>query len=147
MASKILQQLDVLVSSREKSPARLSPSMLRGQALRSLEDFDSSKLLEIVNDNNKLDAKPNTSLPDARESVFKMKDKIEENGPSKSILPYDKSASAVNGMGATSSMKNDVAGVKTTAFPVTSTIVQSPQQKKRAFQMSAHEVCVASCYI
>ncbi|RQO97181.1 hypothetical protein POPTR_010G244700v4 [Populus trichocarpa] len=139
MASKILQQLDVLVSSREKSPARLSPSMLRGQALRSLEDFDSSKLLEIVNDNNKLDAKPNTSLPDARESVFKMKDKIEENGPSKSILPYDKSASAVNGMGATSSMKNDVAGVKTTAFPVTSTIVQSPQQKKRAFQMSAHE--------
>ncbi|XP_011024136.1 PREDICTED: nuclear pore complex protein NUP1-like isoform X2 [Populus euphratica] len=139
MASKILQQLDVLVSSREKSPARLSPSMLRGQALRSLEDVDSSKLLEIVNDNNKLDAKPNTLLPDARESVFKMKDKIEENGPSKSILPYDKSASALNGMGATSSMKNNVAGVKTTAFPVTSTIVQSPQQKKRAFQMSAHE--------
>ncbi|KAL3579517.1 hypothetical protein D5086_021021 [Populus alba] len=139
MASKILQQLDVLVSSREKSPARLSPSMLRGQALRSLEDVDSSKLLEFVNDNKKLDAKPNTLLPDARESVFKMKDKIEENGPSKSILPYDKSASAVNGMGATSSMKNDVARVKTTAFPVTSTIVRSPQQKKRAFQMSAHE--------
>ncbi|KAG5237921.1 nuclear pore complex protein [Salix suchowensis] len=139
MASKILQQLDVLVSSREKSPAKLSPSMLRGQALRSLEDVDSSKLLEIVNDNKKLDAKHNTLLPDAGESVFKMKGKIEENGPSKSILPYDKSASAVNGMDATSSMKNGVAGVKTTAFPVMSTTVQSPQQKKRAFQMNAHE--------
>ncbi|KAJ6720068.1 NUCLEAR PORE COMPLEX PROTEIN NUP1 [Salix viminalis] len=79
MASKILQQLDVLVSSREKSPAKLSPSMLRGQALRSLEDVDSSKLLEIVNDNKKLDAKHNTLLPDAGESVFKMKGKIEEN--------------------------------------------------------------------
>ncbi|KAI9118740.1 hypothetical protein K1719_010185 [Acacia pycnantha] len=63
MASKILQQLDKLVSPKEKSselklptdkdnsPAKLSPSMLRGQALRSMETVDSSKFLDHMIDN------------------------------------------------------------------------------------------------
>ena len=58
MAEKILQQLDKLAPSpkekssqlklaaakeKEKSPAKLSPSMLRGQALKSLESVPSVK--------------------------------------------------------------------------------------------------------
>ena len=54
MAKKILQQLDKLAPSpkekssqlklaaaKEKSPAKLLPSMLRGQGLKSLENVDS----------------------------------------------------------------------------------------------------------
>lgn len=147
MASKILHQLDVLVSSREKSPAKLSPSMLRGPALRSLENVDSSKFVEIDNDTNKLALKHDTLLPDARESVSQKQDKVEEKGPSKPIAPCGKSALAGNGMDTTSLLKNDLAGVKTSAFPVMSTFAQAPVQKKRAFQMSAQEVFVTSSNI
>uniref|UniRef100_A0A6M2EB39 Nuclear pore complex protein NUP1 n=1 Tax=Populus davidiana TaxID=266767 RepID=A0A6M2EB39_9ROSI len=139
MASKILHQLDVLVSSRENSPAKLSPSMLRGPALRSLENVDSSKFVEIDNDTNKLALKHDTLLPDARESVSQKQDEVEEKGPSKPIAPCGKSALAGNGMDTTRLLKNDVAGVKTSAFPVMSTFAQAPVQKKRAFQMSAQE--------
>ncbi|KAF9676510.1 hypothetical protein SADUNF_Sadunf08G0009400 [Salix dunnii] len=139
MASKILQQLDVLVSSREKSPAKLSPSMLRGTALRSLENVDSSRFVEIDDDTNKLALKHDTLLPDARESVSQKQDKIEEKGPSKPIAPCGKLALAGNGIDATSLLKNDVVGVKTSAFPVMSTFAQAPLQKKRGFQMSAQE--------
>ena len=146
MASKILQQLDVLVSSREKSPAKLSPSMLRGPALRSLENVDSSRFVEI-DDTNKLALKHDTLLPDARESVSQKQDKIEEKCPSKPIAPCGKLALAGNGMDATSLLKNDVAGVKTLVFPVKSTFAQAPLQKKRGFQMSAQEVFVTSSYL
>ncbi|KAG6763376.1 hypothetical protein POTOM_030790 [Populus tomentosa] len=139
MASKILHQLDVLVSSREKSPAKLSPSMLRGPALRSLENVDSSKFVEIDNDTNKLALKHDTLLPDAIESLSQKQDEVEEKGPSKPNSPCGKSALAGNGMDTTRLLKNDVAGVKTSAFPVMSTFAQAPVQKKRAFQMSAQE--------
>ncbi|KAG5239502.1 nuclear pore complex protein [Salix suchowensis] len=125
MASKILQQLDVLVSSREKSPAKLSPSMLRGPALRSLENVHSSRFVEIDDDTNKLALKHDTLLSDARDF--------------KPIAPCGKLALAGNGMDATSLLKNDVAGVKTLAFPVTTTFAEAPLQKKRGFQMSAQE--------
>uniref|UniRef100_A0A6N2LRN3 Nuclear pore complex protein NUP1 n=1 Tax=Salix viminalis TaxID=40686 RepID=A0A6N2LRN3_SALVM len=139
MASKILQQLDVLVSSREKSPAKLSPSMLQGPALRSLENVHSARFVEIDDDTNKLALKHDTLLSDAREFVSQKQDKIEEKCPSKPIAPCGKLALAGNGMDATSLLKNDVAGVKTLAFPVTSTFAQAPLQKKRGFQMSAQE--------
>ncbi|XP_052485724.1 nuclear pore complex protein NUP1 isoform X3 [Gossypium raimondii] len=53
MASKIFQQLEMLVSPGEKSPSMLSPSMLRGQARKSLANVDSSKFLENVHDSSK----------------------------------------------------------------------------------------------
>lgn len=144
MASKILQQLDVLVSPRERSPAKLSSSMLSGPALRSMETVDCSKFLENVLDNNKLDFKQDTSLPDARDFISERQDKAEENGPTKSIATYDKSPSAINDADTTSLVKNNAPGVKTTAFSVTNSIAQSPPQNKRGFQMSAHEVYVVS---
>ncbi|KAJ6349830.1 hypothetical protein OIU78_006095 [Salix suchowensis] len=132
-------QLDVLVSSREKSPAKLSPSMLWGPALRSLENVHSSRFVEIDDDTNKLALKHDTLLSDAREFVSQKQDKIEEKCPSKPIAPCGKLALAGNGMDATSLLKNDVAGVKTLAFPVTTTFAEAPLQKKRGFQMSAQE--------
>ncbi|KAK8301483.1 hypothetical protein V6Z12_D04G024800 [Gossypium hirsutum] len=53
MASKIFQQLEMLVSPGEKSPSMLSPSMLCGQARKSLVNVDSSKFLENVHDSSK----------------------------------------------------------------------------------------------
>ncbi|TYI85819.1 hypothetical protein E1A91_D04G022700v1 [Gossypium mustelinum] len=53
MASKIFQQLEMLVSPGEKSPSMLSPSMLCGQARKSLANVDSSKFLENVHDSSK----------------------------------------------------------------------------------------------
>ncbi|XP_040970421.1 nuclear pore complex protein NUP1 isoform X6 [Gossypium hirsutum] len=53
MASKIFQQLEMLVSPGEKSPSMLSPSMLRGQARKNFSNVDSSKFLENVHDSSK----------------------------------------------------------------------------------------------
>ncbi|TYG72455.1 hypothetical protein ES288_D04G022300v1 [Gossypium darwinii] len=53
MASKIFQQLEMLVSPGEKSPSMLSSSMLCGQARKSLANVDSSKFLENVHDSSK----------------------------------------------------------------------------------------------
>ncbi|KAF2318137.1 hypothetical protein GH714_000996 [Hevea brasiliensis] len=139
MASKILQQLDVLVSSREKSPTKLSPSMLRGPALRSLENVDSSKFLETVQDNNKTDVKRDASLPDVRDSLSQEQDKVEENGPKKLSVSYEKLASAVNGIDPTNLVKNNMSDFKNISFPMVNSVAQPPLQKKWAFQMSAHE--------
>ncbi|KAG8650987.1 hypothetical protein MANES_07G084000v8 [Manihot esculenta] len=139
MASKILQQLDVLVSSREKSPTKLSSSALRGPALRSLENVDSSKFVETVHDNNKMDVKQDTSLPGVRDSLCQKQD-VEGNSPKKFIASYEKSASEVNGIDPTNLVKNNTSDLKAISFPANS-VAQPlpPPQKKRAFQMSAHE--------
>ncbi|KAK4836028.1 hypothetical protein QYF36_017588 [Acer negundo] len=137
MASKILHQLDMLVSPRDKSPMKLSPSMLRGPALKSLENFDSSMLLENVQDNNRLDGSAHTSLPDARDSTSQKQDKVEENGPTKFISSFDKLVPAMNGADAAGNNKDDVAGIKTADSALRNS--NSYPQKKRAFQMSAHE--------
>ncbi|KAK0591561.1 hypothetical protein LWI29_004009 [Acer saccharum] len=137
MASKILHQLDMLVSPRDKSPMKLSPSMLRGPALKSLENVDSSMLPENVQDNNKLDGSAHTSLPDARDSTSQKQDKVEENGPTKFISSFDKLVPAMNGADAAGNNKDDLAGIKTSDSALTNS--NSYPQKKRAFQMSAHE--------
>ncbi|KAJ4849638.1 hypothetical protein Tsubulata_017748 [Turnera subulata] len=133
VASKILQQLDVLVSSREKSPAKLSPSMLSGPALKSLENVDSSKFLE------NLDVNQGNILPNARDKQPQKLDKIEENGLIKAIASYDKSTPSINSLDSTNLAKKDVPSLKPTPGPVTDGVPQSSLQRKRGFQMSAHE--------
>ena len=44
-----------LITAREKTPARLTTDMLRGQALKSLEHTDSLKLQQGNEDNHKLE--------------------------------------------------------------------------------------------
>lgn len=144
MAEKILQQLDKLAPSpkeksselklaaaKGKSPAKLTPTMLRGQALKSLENVDSSNIMEIVPENNKSSDMLATRVPDARDSTFQKPDKV-ENGPAKL---FDVSKSVVNNVDSTTSSKDTVPGVKNA-----DSVIYPPTQKRRAFQMSAHEV-------
>lgn len=154
MASKILEQLDKLVSPKEKSsetnlhtvrdksPTKLSPSMLRGQALKSLEDVDSSKFMDNAH-NNKSNSKVNVSfdrlIPDARDFTSENEDRVKENGPSRIRAPCDSLAILMNGEDSTTEKKDIVPNVKT-AVSTASNAVVHPPQKKRAFRMSAHEV-------
>ena len=149
MASKILQQLDKLVSPKEKSsesrlptandisPMKLSPSMLRGQALRSMETVDSSKLLDNIIQDNKLDG----TLGNLSASAQKLTSQIDkvENGPLKLNAPSDGLVPVVTDAGATNPRTQVMSGAKSVD---SSTIksVSHPPQKKRAFHMSAHEV-------
>lgn len=149
MAEKILEQLDKLAPSpkeksselklaaaREKSPAKLTPTMLRGQALKSLENVDSSKILENVPNNNKLSDMLTACVPDARDSTFQKPDKV-QNGPTKF---FDGSISVVNNVDTTTSSKGTMPSVKTADSAMMNSAIHPPTQKKRAFQMSAHEV-------
>ncbi|XWS74675.1 hypothetical protein CRYUN_Cryun01aG0018300 [Craigia yunnanensis] len=139
MASKILQQLDKLVSPGEKTPTKFSPSMLRGQALKSLENVDSSKFLENMHDSDELSGS-HTALPDIRDCVSHKRDKVKENGSTTLLALPGKSVPAVNGVDTDSFMKdNNEPSVKAADSTVGKSIVQQPQQKRLAFQMSAHE--------
>ncbi|CAK8570492.1 unnamed protein product [Lathyrus sativus] len=140
MASKILQQLDNMVSPKEKSsalrlpnvndksPTKLSSSMLRGQALRSMETVDSSKLLDNVKD-NKLDG----NLKSLSASSQKLASKINkvENG----LKPVSS-----NG-GLTTEVTGSVSTVPSNQVISIGKSGDSsdPPSKKWAFRMSAHE--------
>ncbi|KAK9187513.1 hypothetical protein WN944_018910 [Citrus x changshan-huyou] len=137
MASKILLQLDKLVSSREKSPAKLSSSMLRGPALKSLENVDSSIFVENVQDENRLHGSLDDPLPEVRGSSSQKGDKVHENGPTKTSSP--KLIPATDGVDAAGSIKNNLCSTKTIDFAITNSTAHPHPQKKSAFQMSAHE--------
>ncbi|XP_027364074.1 nuclear pore complex protein NUP1-like isoform X2 [Abrus precatorius] len=153
MASKILHQLDKLVSPKEKaselrlpplgndnSPTKLSPSMLRGQALRSMEMVDSSKLLDNIQ-GNKLDSPfGNLSASAHNQKLNSQSDKV-ENGSLKLVAPCDGFLPVV----ATTDATNPRNRVLSSAKCVDSSMIKSvsdPPQKKRVFHMSAHEDCV-----
>ncbi|XAR64917.1 hypothetical protein NMG60_11008812 [Bertholletia excelsa] len=138
MATKILLQLEKLapkdkssegklVPLKEKPPSKLTLNMLRGQALRSLEDLDSSKILQTSKDTYNLKDMSKTSLPDAYEPEVQRK--AQENGSRKFVDLPDTLASAA---------QSSSVPVTKTADSV-STVGTQPAQKKWAFQMSAHE--------
>lgn len=160
MASKILQQLDKLVSPKDKSseskvlalmdksPSKLSPSMLRGQALKSLEDVDSTKFFGDVQDNKKLDGLLNKIMPEAQEFTSQKKDKVNENGPLKLVSAADKSTAKMNGIDSRNQKvngedsilpKKDAARNFENSVPDAVNSVAYSPQKKRAFKMSAPE--------
>ncbi|GLT50039.1 hypothetical protein SLA2020_235510 [Shorea laevis] len=140
MASKILQQLNELVSTtREKSPTKLSPSMLSGPALKSLENVDSPKFLENSQDKNKLECLHGDTLPDIRDSSSQKQDKVEGIGKTKVVALLDKSVPLVNGIGTSNLFKDNVPSASASDSLVMKSMPHLPQQMKRAFQMSAHE--------
>ncbi|XP_028799423.1 nuclear pore complex protein NUP1 [Neltuma alba] len=134
MASKILQQLDKLVSPKEKSselkmltdkdnsPAKLSPSMLRGQALRSMETVDSSKFLDHMRNNNSDGLCQNLS---ADTKLISPKEKLEHD-------PF------VTSVGFSMPRKEIVSSAQSVDSSIVKPVSQPPQ-KSRAFRMSAHE--------
>lgn len=148
MATKILEHLEKftpkeksseskLVAARDGSPIKLTPNMLRGQALRSLEDVDSTKFL-LKQDGPKFEDSSNAWLQDARGFTSQKQSKVEENVPKETEVPLKLSTSSVSG-DVTISMMNDVPNVKN-ADSVISEFAAQPPQKRRAFRMSAHEV-------
>jgi len=140
MATKILQQLDKIGSPREKSSEsrlpvvsdsssmKLSPSMLRGQALRSLEMVDASKLSDSLQGNNLDGAFGNLTSSAQNQKSISHRDKG-ENGPLKSV-PIVTTTETTKSSNQVLSSEN--------SFMMKS--VSNPTQKKRAFHMSAHEV-------
>ncbi|KAM5550631.1 hypothetical protein ABKV19_027131 [Rosa sericea] len=148
-ASKIFEHLDKITSPKEKSsepkiltvrdrsPTKLSPSMLRGQALKSLEDVDSSKFLENArySNGNNLDVSSNQRIPDVTSQKH---DKVKENGPSRIAAPCDSSTTVANEVESRTEKKDVVIKVKA-AVSAASNTVAHPSEKKRAFKMSAHE--------
>ncbi|KAM2065072.1 hypothetical protein ACFX1T_028096 [Malus domestica] len=160
MASKILEQLDKLVSPKEKSsksnlhivrdksPTKLSPSMLHGQALKSLDHVDSSKFLDNAHNNNnnnnnnnncnsKLDVSTDHVIPDAQDFTSQKQDKVRENGPLRIGALSDSSTILINGADSATEKKDILQNVKTTVSATSNSV--HPPQKKRAFKMSAQE--------
>ncbi|XP_019461149.1 PREDICTED: nuclear pore complex protein NUP1-like isoform X3 [Lupinus angustifolius] len=150
MASKILQQLDKMVSPKEKSsesrlpnvndksPMKLSPSMLHGQTLRSMEAVDSSKSLDTVKD-NRFNIAPGR-LFDSAQKLTSQIDKV-ENGQLKLVAPSDGLVPAVTDADSTNPRNQIISAAKS----VDSFVIKSashPPQKKRAFHMSAQEDCL-----
>ncbi|XP_057476049.1 nuclear pore complex protein NUP1-like [Actinidia eriantha] len=142
MATRILQQLEMLVpkekssegklvTAREKSPSRLTPSMLRGQALRSPENVDSSRILR-----NDLEDLNNIYLPDARDTTSEKQNKVEVNG-SKKFVVFHYTWAPVVVSDITDSVKDTVPDVNTESS-IKPHLTQPPQ-KKWTFHMSAHE--------
>ncbi|KAJ4970867.1 hypothetical protein NE237_003966 [Protea cynaroides] len=151
MARKILQQLDKLVPSpkeksselkldiaREKSPAKLSVSMLHGQALRSVEEVDSSNLLNNIQITGTSNGVGGTSFHLTRDSASQKLDKVEENGPLKIVGSVNKLAPGANGSERTTLKKNAVLSLRTADSEVSNSVMTAPQ-RKRAFQMSVYE--------
>lgn len=155
MASKILEQLDKIVSppkqrsfelklavAREKAPAQLSPSKLKGQALKSLEHIDSSKFLEFGRDNNKPDDSFARSSHYSVEANEEKQDKIEQNGPSRTFAASDKLSPPVNGL------ENAVTVGRSEDVNSANSLSRAPIQSKHTFKMSAHEVSlIANIYL
>ncbi|KAI3734595.1 hypothetical protein L6452_14067 [Arctium lappa] len=146
MATKILQQLErlspkekklgsTLTGMRDKSPSKLTLNMLHGQALRSLEKVDSPKFLPSPHDGQKSEGQHHDRLHDIHEPASQSKDKVEENSLRKFPIPRNM-LTPVNG-DSTVLLKDKAPVVITTAS--TSKLPAEPPQKKRAFQMSAHE--------
>ncbi|XP_047157661.1 nuclear pore complex protein NUP1-like [Vigna umbellata] len=149
MASKIMQQLDKLVSPKEKSsesrltivndnpPTKLSPSMLRGQALQSMETVDSSKLLNNMHGNNLDGPFGNLSGSAQNQKLNSQRDKV-ENGPLKLVAPTDGLLPLITTEDATKTSNKVLSTAKSgDSFMIKS--VSDLPRKKRAFHMSAHE--------
>ncbi|XP_057789258.1 nuclear pore complex protein NUP1-like [Salvia miltiorrhiza] len=88
-----------VVSARQKSTFKLTPSMLHGQALRSLEDATSSELLLNVQDDHKIES--SAGLLNTHVSTPQDQGKVEENGPvetspSQTYYPVNNNDSAVS---------------------------------------------------
>ncbi|KAI8539607.1 hypothetical protein RHMOL_Rhmol09G0196200 [Rhododendron molle] len=151
MATKILQQLDRLVpkekspegkavAAREKSTSKSTNSttkMVYGQALRSLEDVDSSNSMRNEAGTHKFKDTGDTSLFDARDTYSQKQDKV-ENGPKMHMVASDALTPSRFGNAPVSS-KEAVAGFKIVESVSTQKFVTQPSQSKWGFQMSAHE--------
>lgn len=140
MATKILQHLEKfsakekssgsdLVAARDRSPSKLTLNMLHGQALRSLEDVDSTQFLQ--KDGPKFEDPNNARLHDVSDLTPQKQSKDEETE-----VPPKLSTSIISNDDKTMS---NISGIKN-ADSIISEVASQPPQQRRGFHMSAHEV-------
>ncbi|CAI9091422.1 OLC1v1026455C1 [Oldenlandia corymbosa var. corymbosa] len=153
-ASKILEHLErmtpkaksaelKLIAAKEKSPAKLTTDMLRGQALKSLEDADSSKLMYSDQAVNRLEnvsrgkevcvsrgKEVSTSGSTQENDTMEGKNLQKLGSPSNVAVHAENSDATTSGKITFKSVETSDSAAKFDA--------QRPQ-KKQAFMMSAHE--------
>lgn len=117
---------------------KLTPSMLSGQALRSMEDMSSAELMLSVHDDYKFESRSDATSSDAHDS--QEQGKVEENGPVDSRVSSDMRHPVIN---SDPVVPLKVSLVKNGASDSAVQNGVSQPQYKRAFRMSALEVrCV-----
>ncbi|XP_019053990.1 PREDICTED: nuclear pore complex protein NUP1-like isoform X2 [Nelumbo nucifera] len=147
MAQKIFEKIDKLVPSRkersselklaiskDKAPTKLTLDMLHGQALRSMDDVGSSKLLPSIEGTVTSDCWVGSQQTFCQDSTSQKLNKVEENGPRETA---DKLAPKANGA-VTSAFIKDVPSFKA-MDSIKPNFVVNPPQMRQAFKMSAHE--------
>ncbi|XP_020551179.1 nuclear pore complex protein NUP1 [Sesamum indicum] len=149
VAARILQHLEKLTPKEkssesklvaavlDKSPFKLTPAMLRGQALRSMEDIGSSKLLLDVQDDHKLENESNVTLTDPCYSTSQERGEVKENAPQEIFVPSDTRYPVTNNDSVVSLKVSGL--ISSTSNSVGKDSIPQPSQKKRAFRMSAQE--------
>ncbi|XP_047960423.1 nuclear pore complex protein NUP1-like isoform X2 [Salvia hispanica] len=145
VAAKILQQLEK-ISPKEKSPVsklvamqensslKLFSCRLPGQALCSMEDVGTSKLL--LNAQDDLKSVNQNTLPDVHESSPRQQGKTEGNNPNDSFIPSGRWNSVLNNDSAVS-LKASTSGLG--AGDSVMKNGSSLPQKKRALRMRTEE--------
>lgn len=145
-AAKILEHIDKLspkekpseskfAAIKEKSPHKLTTNMLHGQALRSLERLDSSRLLQSASNTYEAHNHANATLPDSSDSKLLKLGSVEENRPT----DFVDTVNHVAKRDATFSSRDALAS----ADSIHPKFAALHPEKKCAFKMSAPEVSVA----
>ncbi|CAH8283551.1 unnamed protein product [Eruca vesicaria subsp. sativa] len=127
-ALKIFEQLDRMDSTKEKSPSKLSSSMLRGPALKSLQNVEPLKFLDNIPEK-----KANSPV-----SSHQKQEKSGGSGSREVLALSGKTGSAAHDTNKASSSKDQETRVKGGYLPLTSSLEEQPP-KKRAFRMIADE--------
>ncbi|KAF3603593.1 hypothetical protein F2Q69_00038823 [Brassica cretica] len=121
-------EVDKMVSPKKKSPSRLLPSMLRGPALKSLQNVEAPKFLD-----NLPEKKGN--LPG---SSHQKVETSRETGAREFMALNEKTGDAARDTSKADSSKDHETCVSGAYLPLTSSVEEHPP-KKRAFQMIADE--------
>ncbi|XP_073297558.1 uncharacterized protein [Primulina huaijiensis] len=156
VAARILQHLEKLtpkekspesklVKLRDKSPLRLTPSMLDGQAVKIKEDVVSPQYLLNFQDGQKMEDTSTATLPGAWDSTVQKSGNAEQTSTESSVMR----AELLNAV-----MKNDIVeslkapepGSKTVHSIVKNGVVAQPPLEERAFRMGAQEDDGVNCY-
>ncbi|XP_073016074.1 uncharacterized protein [Primulina eburnea] len=156
VAARILQHLEKLtpkekspesklVKLRDKSPLRLTPSMLGGQAVKIKEDVVSPQCLLNFQDGQKMKDTSTATLPGAWDSTVQKSGNAEQTSTENSVMR----AELLNAV-----MKNDIVeslkapgpSSKTVHSIVKNGVVAQPPLEERAFRMDAQEDDGVNCY-
>lgn len=127
-ALKIFEQLEKMDYTKEKSPSKLSPSMLRGPALKSLQNVEALKFSDNIPEK-----KENSPV-----SSQQKQDKSGGSGSREFLALSEKTGSAADDTNKAGSSKDQETRVKGPCLPPTSSL-EERSLTKRSFRMIADE--------